>query len=100
MLHDVSFDKRQASAGLVVEDVHRHVERRILREEGLEQSIFVAEKRLAGHLALVPGAYFWGNRAMKGYVLLEKQIQLGSLGGGAQVPNLASRNKQIAAHLK
>src|SRR5436190_2633030 len=47
MLHNMRLDEWQRRAGLIREDIHRHVKSRLIRKQHLQSRILVAEEWLA-----------------------------------------------------
>jgi hypothetical protein len=65
MFHDVSLDERKAGAWVVVEDVHRHVKLRPVRQQDLKLGVLVTQIWLTGELTLAPDDRFGSGRPVK-----------------------------------
>src|SRR6202040_3715515 len=96
MLHDVGLDKRQASPRVVVKNIYRQVEGRIIRQEDLKLCFFISEIGLTGYFTRLTDVSLGRNCAIQGHISFEKEVYLGSRAGSAQLPRLAGRHKQIA----
>ena len=72
MLHNVGLDEGKRCAGLISEDVDRHIERGMVGQECLQPRIFVSQEGLAFDFAFVTGKRGWASGAGQRFVLLLK----------------------------
>src|ERR1039457_4187156 len=97
VFHNVRLDERQRRSRLVSENVHGHVERRLVGQQHLQPRVFIAKKRLSLHVSFVTDDDTRFLRARERLKLLLENQQPRSLVGVAKLKIHFRRNKCVTA---